>query len=67
MYFYAQKTFAVGCNDGKGRCYKVGENVSGECFDAVCQLSENKTVVSLEVTKGGNLSTNRPVCITGGC
>lgn len=41
-----------GCSDGKGNCYKVGENVSGQCYDAVCKLSENKTVVYLDVTKG---------------
>ncbi|XP_053402868.1 uncharacterized protein LOC123548623 [Mercenaria mercenaria] len=42
-----------GCNDGNGNCYEVGTNVSGQCFDAVCRLSENKTVVYLDVTKGG--------------
>ncbi|KAL4234548.1 hypothetical protein ACF0H5_006189 [Mactra antiquata] len=54
QYKWNVQPVGYGCSDGKGNCYEVGQNVSGPCFEAVCTLNENKTVVFLDVQKGGN-------------
>ena len=48
-----------GCDGDHGECYDIGQKVTGQCYDAICKLSANKTVVYLDVTKGGK--SNRRV------
>ena len=42
----------TGCNDGT-KCYNVGDVIQGRCYQAECKLNANKTVVYLDVVRGG--------------
>ena len=46
--------YHAGCNDGT-QCYKVGDVVQGKCYQAECKLNANKTVVYLDVVRGGKI------------
>lgn len=46
--------YIAGCDDGAGKCYNVGDTVNGTCYEAVCKISSNSSMVYMDVRNGGN-------------